>query len=140
MIYRSPKATVGAVVYNPVAGNISILLTKRNIEPFKGFWCLPGGHVEIFENINDAVIREVKEETNLSFTPSFFTWSEEIFKEMDLHYVALFFYGPGNGKIVIDEVEVAEIGWFDVNEALKLNLAFRHNEVLLVYKNSLTNL
>jgi len=139
MVYRSPKATVGSVVYNPLAGKNIIVLTKRNIEPFKGYWCLPGGHIEIFENVTDAIIREVKEETNLDFKPDFLTISEEIFKNIDIHHIAVFFYGPGYGEISKDDTEVTEIKWINIEEALKLNLAFNHNEVLLYYKSFIKN-
>lgn len=39
-----------------------VLLTKRNIYPFSGFWVLPGGHVEYGEKVEDAIKREMKEE------------------------------------------------------------------------------
>jgi 8-oxo-dGTP diphosphatase len=42
-----------------------ILLIKRNEEPFKGFWALPGGYVEWNERVEDAVRREVSEEVGL---------------------------------------------------------------------------
>ena len=42
-----------------------ILLLKRNVEPFKGYWHVAGGHVDNKENFKDALKREYKEETNL---------------------------------------------------------------------------
>jgi 8-oxo-dGTP diphosphatase len=42
-----------------------ILLLKRNVEPFKGFWHLIGGHVEENETLKQALQREFKEETSL---------------------------------------------------------------------------
>jgi 8-oxo-dGTP diphosphatase len=42
-----------------------ILLLKRNVEPFKGFWHLPAGHVKRNESLEDALRREFKEETSL---------------------------------------------------------------------------
>ena len=44
----------------------SILLVKRDKEPFKGMWCLPGGYVLENENSYDAALRVLKKETNLS--------------------------------------------------------------------------
>ncbi|MBN2520943.1 MAG: NUDIX hydrolase [Bacteroidales bacterium] len=134
-MYKSPKTTVGAVLYHPVKGNNTILLTKRNIEPFKNFWCLPGGHVEEFEMLESAVLREIKEETNLTFEPEYFGYFEEIFKDKNIHNVAIFYYGQAEGEIKMDEDEVSEIKWFLVNDALKMNLAFFHNKVLLSYMN-----
>lgn len=42
-----------------------ILLLKRGVEPFKGYWHVVGGHVEEKETLKHALKREFKEETNL---------------------------------------------------------------------------
>ncbi|KAA0000265.1 MAG: NUDIX hydrolase [Thermoplasmata archaeon] len=42
-----------------------ILLIKRKNEPFKGKWALPGGFVEYGEKVEDAVLREFKEEVGI---------------------------------------------------------------------------
>ena len=44
---------------------MSILLVKRDNYPFKDKWCLPGGFINIDENLDDAPIRILKKETNL---------------------------------------------------------------------------
>lgn len=41
------------------------LLGRRNMEPGKGLWSFVGGHVDRGEKVEDAALREVKEETNL---------------------------------------------------------------------------
>ncbi|MFX0105236.1 MAG: NUDIX domain-containing protein, partial [Candidatus Hodarchaeota archaeon] len=46
-------------------GNGKIVLIKRKYPPFQGFYALPGGSVEKGEKLKEALIREVKEETNL---------------------------------------------------------------------------
>jgi 8-oxo-dGTP diphosphatase len=42
-----------------------MLLLKRNVEPFKGFWHVVGGHVDENETLKEALKREFKEETSL---------------------------------------------------------------------------
>ncbi len=133
-MYKNPKTTVGAVIYSPLKGKNIILLTKRNIEPFKHHWCLPGGHIEYFENVLEAVKREIDEETSLAFDPGFLGYFEEVFPERDIHNVVLMFYGMAKGEPQKDDTEVSDIGWFSLNEALAMDLAFGHNEVLLAYK------
>lgn len=43
-----------------------IVLIKRRNDPYKDFWALPGGFVEYNERTEEAVVREVREETGLS--------------------------------------------------------------------------
>jgi 8-oxo-dGTP diphosphatase len=42
-----------------------ILLGKRNTVPFKGYWALPGSRMDLGVTIEQAIVREVKEETGL---------------------------------------------------------------------------
>jgi 8-oxo-dGTP diphosphatase len=56
-----PVVGVGAVVLDARR----VLLVKRAHEPLKGQWSLPGGRVELGETLQQAVAREVQEETGL---------------------------------------------------------------------------
>lgn len=58
---KRPVVGVGAIILD----GEKILLEKRKNAPGKGKWSVPGGLVELGENIEQAVIREVKEETGL---------------------------------------------------------------------------
>jgi 8-oxo-dGTP diphosphatase len=64
-LYPRPALTVDAVV---VAGHPSayqLLLIERKKDPFAGKWALPGGFVDMEETLDQACIRELKEETGL---------------------------------------------------------------------------
>ena len=61
MRYQVSKITVDGIV---IQGK-NVLLIQRKREPFKGCWALPGGFVEYGERTEDAVVREVFEETGL---------------------------------------------------------------------------
>lgn len=125
-----PLTTVGAIIEREKKGQTEIVLTRRGVEPFKGQWCLPGGHIDRDETAQNAVIREVKEETGLQFTPHFLGYADEVIPEHDVHYVVLIFRGPAAGDLRPGPGEVTEIGWFALDEARSMPLAFRHNAVL----------
>jgi 8-oxo-dGTP diphosphatase len=63
---KKPVVGVGAVILD----GDRILLEKRKNEPSKGKWSVPGGLVELGESMEQAVIREVKEETGLEVDES----------------------------------------------------------------------
>lgn len=119
-----PKATVAAVILQGEEGEPKVLLTRRNIEPFKDTWCLPGGHIELYEAATVAVVREVEEETGLRFTGRLIGSFDEIYPDLGVHNVVQVFVGSGEGELRPCETEVSDIGWFPLSEAVSLPLAF----------------
>ena len=59
---KFPRLTVDGIIFKKK----KILLIQRANEPFKGQWALPGGFVDYGETTEDAVIREVSEETGIT--------------------------------------------------------------------------
>jgi 8-oxo-dGTP diphosphatase len=125
-----PKTTVAAIVTSVESGKTQLVLTRRGGEPFRGWWCLPGGHIDLYEPARDAIIREVKEETGLDFDARFIRYFDEVIPARDIHAVVLVFEGPGTGTLQAQPGEVTDIGWFSLDEARALPLAFRHNQIL----------
>ncbi|MEA3492997.1 MAG: NUDIX hydrolase [Candidatus Margulisiibacteriota bacterium] len=60
--YENPVPVVACAAINKKG---EVLITKRNLEPGKGKWALPGGFVEWDEASEDACLRELKEETGI---------------------------------------------------------------------------
>jgi ADP-ribose pyrophosphatase YjhB (NUDIX family) len=60
-----PVVGVGGVVVQ----DGRVLLIRRGKEPLKGRWSVPGGTVELGESLEDAVVRELREETGLEVRP-----------------------------------------------------------------------
>ncbi|RJP84103.1 MAG: NUDIX hydrolase [Desulfobacteraceae bacterium] len=61
-IYENPVPAVCLVTIN---ARQQVLLVKRSVDPQKGFWCLPGGFMELHETPEGAGLRELREETGL---------------------------------------------------------------------------
>lgn len=59
--WRNAKPCAGALIVR----NGKVLLVRRTIEPFRGYWDIPGGFCEADEHPAEAAIREVREETGL---------------------------------------------------------------------------
>lgn len=59
--YLSPKLTVDGVLLE----ESELLLIQRKHDPFKGVWALPGGFVDYGETTEQALVREMEEETGL---------------------------------------------------------------------------
>lgn len=56
--YRNPRIVAGSVV----TSGEQILLCRRAIEPRRGFWTLPAGYMELGETVEEATMREAREE------------------------------------------------------------------------------
>ena len=64
-----PMVTADAAVFAVFDGKPKLLLIQRRHEPFKDRWALPGGFVEIEEDLPEAAARELAEETGLRNVP-----------------------------------------------------------------------
>lgn len=65
--YRHPSVTVDMAIFTRTAdGKIGVMLIKRANHPFLGGWALPGGFVDMDEDIEEAARRELMEETGVT--------------------------------------------------------------------------
>lgn len=60
--YENPLPVASVILPNR---NREVLLVKRAHEPFKDMWCFPIGFAEVGESIEDAALRELKEESGV---------------------------------------------------------------------------
>lgn len=73
--YETPSCTTDAVVFSYrgssawIPGELKVLLVRRSNHPSIGCWALPGGFVDLRENLEDAARRELEEETGVRDLP-----------------------------------------------------------------------
>mgnify|MGYP006302584015 CR=1 FL=1 len=129
------KATVGAVVENEGR----ILLARRNHEPFYDHWCIPGGHIEYGEDVEEAMLRELHEETGISASAGharFFGYYTEYYPELEWHAVALIFIvhpDTSPEELTRQETEGKELHWYTPAEIVGLPMAFEHGRIVEDY-------
>ena len=89
-----PVIGVGGVIFR----DQSVLVVKRNQEPGKGQWSLPGGAVELGETLNEALKREIQEEVSIKIeigglvrVVDRFIYDQE--KRIRFHYVIADYWG-----------------------------------------------
>jgi len=116
-----PEPTVGVFIFNPAD---ELLLLKSHKWP--GHYTIPGGHVELGEHIEDAAIREAKEETGLDvYDLEFINFQEFIYDSSfwkPRHFI-FFDYACRTSSMDIklnDEAE--EYIWVRLEDAIHLPL------------------
>ncbi len=129
--YPRPMLTADIVVFDLRNDLVSVLLIQRRFDPYKGFWALPGGFVEMDENLKDAAMRELAEETSI--------------EDIDLHQVmtvgtpgrdsrgrcvTVVYSGIYSGREDPSAGDDAQsVSWFPLNNLPAL--AFDHKEIIV---------
>jgi len=126
-----PMVTVDAAVFRFSGGKAELLLVNRRREPYKGRWALPGGFIEIDEELEDAVARELAEETGLVGVAleQMHTFGT-VGRDPRGRQITIVFMGvaaEGHDKIKAGD-DAAKAQWFDI-EKLPKDMAFDHGEV-----------
>jgi len=132
---RSPRLTVDALIERQG----KVLLIRRKKGPYKGSWALPGGFVEYGESVEEAVRREVKEETNLDLRiKRLLGVYSEPGRDPRGHVVSICFTAEAIGSEK-GKSDASEARFFDLEEAKKKNLAFDHKKIIGDYECSVRN-
>lgn len=113
-----PQQVVSAIVQS----NDKFLLIKRMYPPSKGMYAFPGGRVESGENLEQAVLRELTEETCLIGTnPQFYT-QYDLARDGGSFALSVF-------KVNVDDISCAsaqddaeDFGWYEIHETASLEM------------------
>ncbi len=125
---NQPLVGIGAVL----VCNGKILLEKRKNDPGKGKWSIPGGLVDLGENLEQTVIREVKEETQLDVeNPELIDAVDNVTVDDDgqvkYHFVIVDYFVRLKGGTIKASSDAEDLQWtsFDEVEKLVLTKTFR---------------
>ncbi len=126
---RSPKSAVDILVVK----NNKILLLKRAKYPFEGKLVYPGGMVEYGETVEQAAIREAKEETGLKIE------IREILgvysspkRDPRFHSISSAFIAESVGGKIKSSFE-GKVKWYDIKKIKSKELGFDHTKILNAY-------
>ena len=118
-----PAVAVGAIIVDKG----SILLVRRDREPARGLWSLPGGKVERGESLREAIVREVREETSVDVEVDFLLGvAERVVRddegEITFHYVILdYVCNPRTTDVKFGD-DVSDARWVPVGELSDMQL------------------
>ncbi len=125
VFYQNPKPTVGVFIVE----NSRILLAKRGIDPFKGFWDSIGGFMENDEAPQETALRETKEETGLDIEITNLIGMGKDLYNGD-HIVPIAFEAKIVGGEISPQDDVSDLQWFELSN-LPSNIAFSGNRKVL---------
>jgi 8-oxo-dGTP diphosphatase len=126
-----PMVTTDAAVFGFFDGGFKLALIKRGKEPFKGQWAIPGGFVELDEELEHAAARELAEETGLKNVTleQMYTFGK-CGRDPRGRQITIAFMGimKDNFDLIKAGDDAADAKWFNI-ENLPENLAFDHEDV-----------
>ena len=113
---KNPVPAVAAIILR----DRDILLIKRATEPNKGKWSVPGGSMELGETLDQALNREVREETGLEIEIGELAGVNDLIVKHDgeitFHYVLIDYYATVKSGEPSPATDVSECRWVPLDE------------------------
>lgn len=130
--YPRPAVTVDAVIYHLMDEKLQVLLIRRKEEPFKDHWALPGGFMDMNETPEEAVKRELQEETGIEINEIFQVGAfgalgrDPRYRTISIAHLSVL---SGERPKVRGADDALEAAWFPLEE-LPEAMAFDHHDIL----------
>jgi 8-oxo-dGTP diphosphatase len=133
--FERPSVTVDVVAFTARKDNtLQVLLIERGVKPFEGQWALPGGFVQMTEDLDVAAARELREETGVSATP----FLEQLYtfgkpgRDPRTRVISVAYYAllPASDAVLAPQADTdaKNAQWFPLSELPAL--AFDHAEIV----------
>ncbi|MDF0601697.1 NUDIX domain-containing protein [Psychromarinibacter sp. C21-152] len=134
--YPHPAVTADVIVFSIIEGRLNVVLIRRAAEPFKDCWALPGGFVQMDEDLKAGARRELAEEAGISPDQlaglPFFQIGAYGHPDRDprerVITVAFATLVPMDRVSLVASTDAAEVQWFPLDDLPPL--AFDHATIL----------
>jgi 8-oxo-dGTP diphosphatase len=125
---KTHEITVDTVILTIKNDALNVLLVRRNNEPFKDKWAIPGGYVRMSENLDEAAVRVLKEKTNVEniYLEQLYTFGDPLRHPVSRVITCAYFALIRSEDV--DVVTTDELAWHKVSELPPL--AFDHKEII----------
>lgn len=128
---RQAHLTVDCVVFGLDEQDLKILLIQRGSEPFRGAWAIPGGFVNVDESLEEAALRELREETGVRdvFLEQLYTFGD-VHRDPRRRIVTVAYYALVNLRdhTIRAATDASSAAWFSVDDIP--TLAFDHGRIV----------
>ncbi len=124
------RVAVDIVIFTIQSGVLKVLLVKRKIKPFVGQFAIPGGFIHDDENLDEAALRELREETGVTdvYLEQLYSFGEPDRdprgRVISISYFALI----SADRTLKAGSDAAEASWWPVNELPQMG--FDHAKIL----------
>lgn len=129
--YPHPAVTTDVVVFTILDYKLQILLIKRGAPPFQGYWALPGGFLEIDEDLEACALRELEEETGITgvYLEQLYTFGKPDRDPRERVISVTYYALAAPDKLTIKAAsDAADARWYAMDDLPEL--AFDHQEVI----------
>ena len=126
------RVAVDAIVFGYQNNQLYVLLIQQKFGTQESYWALPGGLVQNDESLQDAVKRELKEETNISvnYFEQLFTFGDDVFRDPRNRVISVAYFAlVDSSKLIVKaDTDAEKAQWFKIDEIPPL--AFDHTIIL----------
>jgi len=130
--YPRPAVCADIIVFTDNKSNPEVLLIKRKFDPFKDKWALPGGFLDMDEELNQTAYRELEEETSITeIKLEQFKTFGKIGRDPRGRTVSVVYFGfisENHKHMAKANDDASETKWFSITSLP--NLAFDHKEII----------
>lgn len=122
---------------------LEVMLVCRDSEPDKGKWSLPGGFVNIDEDIHNNMRRKLEEKAGITgsfYDEQLYTWGD-LDRDSRGRIISVSYLAICNSETYSESKTDMEKGWFSVNDILNdsVDLAFDHKKIIKYALNRIVN-